>query len=123
MSEGDARGAEQGRGERQASGDSLGTVAALAGVPRMLGGALADIRTIARGMQVLPELARTLAAIERRVDSLDDEVRTMRRAVESMDGDVKELPARIDQVQHALSPLRRIGRRFGRQPTEDAGPE
>ena len=80
----------------------------------MVGGLLEDVRTIARGMQVLPELSRTLLAIEAKVESLDAEVRRMRQAVEAMGGDVRTLPESIDELQHSLSPLRRIGRRLGR---------
>jgi archaellum component FlaC len=89
-------------------------------VPRMVGGLIDDVRTIARGMQVLPELARSLHAIEARVEVLDDEVRKMRQAVESMGGDVKSMPGRLDDLQHSLSPMRRIGRRLSRS---DGGEE
>ena len=60
-------------------------------IPRLLGGALADIRTIAEGMAVLPKLLVSLDGIQAKVDSLDDEVKQMRAAVESMGGDVGEL--------------------------------
>ena len=86
----------------------------MTGVPRMIGGLIEDVRAIARGMEVLPELARSLTTIEARVDALNDEVRRMREAVEEMGGDVNTLPRRIDDLQHSLSPLRRIGRRLGR---------
>jgi hypothetical protein len=90
-------------------------------VPKLVNGLIADVRTIARGMQVLPELARSLHAIEARVEVLDDEVRKMRHAVESMGGDVKTMPGRLDELQHSLSPMRRIGRRFGRSDGVDEG--
>lgn len=86
----------------------------VAGIPRMIGGLVEDVRAIARGMEVLPELARSLTTIEARVDALSDEVRRMREAVEEMGGDVNTLPRRIDDLQHSLSPLRRIGRRLSR---------
>lgn len=86
----------------------------VSGVPRMVTGLIEDVRAIARGMEVLPELARSLTTIEARVDALNDEVRRMRESVEEMGGDVNTLPRRIDDLQHSLSPLRRIGRRFGR---------
>jgi hypothetical protein len=94
-------------------------------VPRLIGGALADIRTIAEGMAVLPRLLDALNAIEARVTVLDEEVRLMRASVDSMGGDVSELRAGIDRVEPRLEevtrivhPLRRIGdraRSIGRQ--------
>lgn len=85
-------------------------VASIAGVPRLLAGALEDIRTIAQGMVMLPELARILSSIEARVERVEAEMVTMREAVESMGGDLGELPARLDQLQDAI-PLRRRRRR------------
>jgi len=85
-------------------------VSGIAGVPRLLGGALEDIRAIAEGMAVLPELARILASIEARVERVETEVAAMRRAVESMGGEVGELPARLEELQDAI-PLRRRRRR------------
>lgn len=85
-------------------------VSSIAGVPRLLGGALEDIRAIAEGMAVLPELARILASIEVRVERVETEVAAMRRAVESMGGEVGELPARLEELQDAI-PLRRRRRR------------
>jgi hypothetical protein len=86
----------------------------VSGVQKVVGGLLDDVRTIARGMQVLPELARILESIETKVDTLNDEVHRMRVAVEEMGGDVKTVPTRLDELQHSLSPMRRIGRRLGR---------
>jgi tetrahydromethanopterin S-methyltransferase subunit G len=83
-------------------------------LPRVVGGLIDDVRTIARGMQVLPELARLLDSIDAKVDTLNAEVTRMREAVEAMGGDVKTVPDRLDELQHSLSPMRRIGRRFGR---------
>lgn len=90
-------------------------------VPKLINGLIEDVRTIARGMQVLPELARSLHAIEARVEVLDDEVRKMRQAVEAMGGDVKTMPGRLDELQHSLSPMRRIGRRLGRSDEGEEG--
>jgi hypothetical protein len=109
-------------GDRPAEEQGAGwqaPVAAIASVPRALGTALEDIRTIARGMQVLPQLARTLAEIERRTDSLDREVQLMRQAVESMGSDVQRLDPRLEQVQDSLRPLRRIGSRLRRGQGDD----
>jgi hypothetical protein len=87
---------------------------------KVASGLLDDVRTIARGMQVLPELAQILRSIETKVDTLNDEVHRMRVAVEEMGGDVKTVPTRLDELQHSLSPMRRIGRRFSRG--EENGP-
>ena len=91
-------------------------------VPRLLSNALGDIRTIAEGMTVLPQLLLTLGTIRDRVDSLDGEVRQMRAAVEEMGGDVGELNdsfARIEphleDVSRVAHPLRRIGERARRR--------
>ncbi len=85
-------------------------------VPRLLGGMITDIRTIAEGMAVLPKLLTTLGGIQERVDSLDDEVRKMRAAVESMGGDIGDLKQGIgrlephlEDVSRVAHPLRRIG--------------
>ena len=88
---------------------------------KVAGGLLEDVRTIARGMQVLPELARILESIETKVDTLNDEVHRMRVAVEEMGGDVKTVPTRLDELQHSLSPMRRIGRRFSRREENGEG--
>ena len=95
-------------------------------VPRLIGGALADIRTIAEGMSVLPRLLTALNSIDARVQTLDDEVRMMRASVDSMGGDVTELRAGIDRVEPHLEevtrfvhPLRRIGDRARRRPPRD----
>jgi hypothetical protein len=91
-------------------------------IPRLLGGALNDLRTIAEGMAVLPQLLSTLNGIQARVDSLDDEVKRMRATVEGMGGDVGELRDGIERLEPHLEdvtrvahPLRRLGdRRRGR---------
>jgi len=84
-------------------------------VPRLLGGALTDLRTIAEHMATLPKLLVALNGIQDRVDSLDDEVKQMRAAVESMGGDVGELRGGIDRLEPHLEdvskvahPLRRL---------------
>jgi hypothetical protein len=91
-------------------------------IPRLIGGALADIRTIAEGMATLPKLLLSLDGIGARVDSLDDEVKKMRAAVESMGGDVSGLEASIarlephlEDVSRVAHPLRRIGNRTRRR--------
>jgi hypothetical protein len=91
-------------------------------VPRLLGGMLADIRSIAEGMAVLPKLLSTLEEIQGRVESLDGEVKQMRASVESMGGDVSELQGDISRLEPHLEdvsrvahPLRRIGERARRR--------
>jgi hypothetical protein len=91
-------------------------------VPRLLGGMLTDIRTIAEGMAVLPKLLLTLDRIQGQVESLGDEVKEMRASVDSMGGDVSELQGGIsrlephlEDVSRAAHPLRRIGDRARRR--------
>jgi hypothetical protein len=38
-----------------------------------------------------------------------------------MGGDVKTVPTRLDELQHSLSPMRRIGRRFSRRESNGEG--
>ena len=91
-------------------------------IPRLIGGALADIRTIAEGMATLPKLLVSLDGIRERVDSLDDEVKKMRAAVESMGGDVSgleesigRLEPHLEDVSRVAHPLRRLGNRTRRR--------
>jgi chromosome segregation ATPase len=88
----------------------------LALLPRLVFGALEDLRTIAQSVTVLPEVARSLASIQTRVDSLDDEVRRMRQAVDSIEGEVGEVRDAVGPLERemrnmhaALHPLRRFG--------------
>ena len=92
-------------------------------IPRLLGGALTDLRAIAEGMAVLPKLLVSLGSIQSKVDSLDDEVKKMRASVETMGGDVEKLRGPIERlephledVSRATHPLRRIGARTRRTP-------
>ena len=91
-------------------------------VGRLLSGALGDIRRIADGMAALPRLVESLAAIQHRVEVLDEEVRTMRAAVEGMGGDVTHLrdgiarlEPHLEDVSRAARPLRRLGERAWRR--------
>ena len=77
-------------------------------VPRLLAGALADIRTIAEGMATLPKLLLTLDSIRSQVDSLDSEVKQMRAAVESMGGDVHDLGDSIERLEPHLEDVSRV---------------
>ena len=92
-------------------------------IPRLLGGALADLRTIAEGMANLPKILVSLQGIGDRVDSLDEEVRKMRAAVEEMGGDVSDLQQGISRLEPHLEdvsrvahPLRRLNERRRRPP-------
>ena len=87
-------------------------------LPRLLGGALTDLRTIAEHITTLPSLLVNLEHINERVASLDEEVKQMRAAVETMGGDVVELGGGIDRLETHLDdvprvahPLRRLGAR------------
>ena len=92
----------------------------MAGLPKFLReGPLDDLRSIAQGMQVLPELARILREIDVRVQSLDEEVKKMRQAVEAMGGSVEELPPKLDELGTTLRPMRRMGKRFSRDDGEE----
>ncbi len=99
-------------------------------IPRLLGGALNDLRSIAEGIAVLPKLLISLEVIQTRVESLDDEVKQMRTAVEGMGGDVSQLQQGIERLEPHLEdvsrvahPLKRIGNRTRRRPLEPgAGP-
>jgi uncharacterized protein (DUF3084 family) len=106
-------------------------------LPQALGGLVGDIRRIAEQMQemveavaVLPRVSQTLAAIQARVDTLDEEVKGMHAAVEAMRGDVTELRGGIERVEPHLEeftriahPLRRITDRARRRGREDAAAE
>jgi hypothetical protein len=104
---------------------------ALGYVPRLVVGALEDLRSIARSVSVLPEVGQALVTIQRRVDSLDQEVRRMRHAVEAIDTDVlamqesltdelsqtREGVARVErELGSAVHPLRRVAGRLSRRP-------
>ena len=92
-------------------------------VPGLLNGALKDLRTIAELMQYLPALEDRLAAIETKLQSVDQEVTRMRKGVEGIDGRVlmldEDLSERLDDVRRALHPLERFGRRGRRRPAAD----
>jgi hypothetical protein len=77
-------------------------------VPRLLGGALSDIRTIAEGMAVLPKLLLTLNGIQDEVKLLNEEVSQMRAAVDAMGGDVGELRGGIERLEPHLEDVTRV---------------
>ena len=97
----------------------------LAYLPRLVLGALDDLHAIARSVSVLPEVARSLASIEARVTSMDEEVKKMRRGVDSLNGEVigvqeviLPLQDELHEVHRAVRPLRRL---TGRIPGRESG--
>ena len=98
------------------------TTGALGYVPRLVVGALEDLRSIADSVRVLPEVARSLGAIEQSVDSMDREVKLMRRGVVRLDADVIKvvdgvdpLDAKLEDLRLTLRPLSRATARLGRR--------
>lgn len=110
-------------------------ISPLVGAPRNLGAALEDLRSIAEGVQVLPQVLESLLQIEKHVTSLDEEVIIMRRAVEGLgtkveglggsiehlgDG-IKDVGAHVDRLEPhliemkaSLQPFKRMTGRVGR---------
>ena len=92
-------------------------------VGRLLPTALGDLRRIADGIRILPELLAELAAIRERVTTMDDEVREMRRGVDRLDGQVGALRESVDaelrEVGLAVHPVRRVTRRLRRGDSDD----
>ena len=91
-------------------------------MPRLVVGALEDLRSIADSVRVLPEVARSLGAIEQSVDSMDREVKLMRRGVDRLDADVIKvvdgvdpLDAKLEDLRLTLRPLSRATARLGRR--------
>jgi hypothetical protein len=78
------------------------------GLPRALTGLIGDIQTIARAVGYLPELARILASIERRVETLDEEVRLMRAKVDEIGDDVV-------LMRDSVGPIGRLADRLPRR--------
>jgi uncharacterized protein YoxC len=102
---------------------------ALGYVPRLVAGALEDLRTIAESVRVLPDVARTLVSIERETAAMSAEVKLMRQGVDrlgdkvdGLDSDmvkvargVEPLDAKLDDMRRALHPLSRAGALFARR--------
>ncbi len=119
-------------GQTESAPRGLPALGSILSLQRTLADALGDIRRIADGMNMLPELARLLSGIEDRVTSMDAEVREMRGAVEKLNVQVDALKESVDdmseplsEIGHTLHPLRRsatrIGR-LGRRKGDDADP-
>jgi hypothetical protein len=77
-------------------------------VPRMLAGALNDIRTIAEGMAVLPKLLITLRGIQDEVRVMNAEVADMRADVGELKEGMDRLEPQIEDVTRVAHPLRRL---------------
>jgi hypothetical protein len=77
-------------------------------IPRLLGGALADLRAIAEGMAVLPKLLITLRGIQDEVTEMNTEVADMRADVGELKRGMDRLEQKIDDVTNLAHPVRRI---------------
>jgi hypothetical protein len=77
-------------------------------VPRLLGGALNDLRAIAEGMAVLPKLLITLRGIQDEVRELNTEVAEMRADVGGLKQGMDRLEPHIEDVTRVAHPLRRL---------------
>jgi hypothetical protein len=90
---------------------------------RLLPTALGDLRTIADGIRILPDLLAELASIRARVQTMDDEVRRMRQGVDRLDGEVvaprESMESELRDVGLAMHPLRRTSRRLRRRDADD----
>ena len=82
-------------------------------VPRLVVGALQDLRTIADATRVLPaiaeatralpQVARSLTAIEARTETLDREVTEMHKAVEAIREEMDDFRADVHGTMHPVS--------------------
>jgi hypothetical protein len=101
----------------------LASINPLIQLGRLLPTALQDLRTIADGIRILPQLLGELAAIRVRVQTMDDEVRQMRQGVDRLDGEVvamrESLESELRDVGLAMHPLRRTTRRLRRRDADD----
>ena len=77
-------------------------------VPRLLAGALTDLRAIAEGMAVLPKLLSTLRGIEDEVRVLKADVADMRADVGELKQGMDRLEPHIEDVTRVAHPLRRL---------------
>ena len=77
-------------------------------VPRLLGGALSDLRTIAEQMATLPKLLVTLRGIQEEVRELNVEVTEMRADVGQLKQGMDRLEPHIEDVTRVAHPLRRL---------------
>jgi hypothetical protein len=91
-------------------------------LPRLVVGALDDLRSVAESVRVLPEVARSLSSIEASVESMDREVKLMRQGVDRLDTDVirvvdgvDPLDAKLEDLRRTLHPLTRAAGRIARR--------
>jgi len=85
-------------------------------VPRLLAGALTDLRAIAEGMAVLPKLLVTLRGIQDEVRVLGSDVADMRADVGQLKQGMDRLEPQIEDVTRVAHPLRRLNSARRRQP-------
>jgi hypothetical protein len=85
-------------------------------VPRLLAGALNDLRTIAEGMAVLPKLLITLRGIQEEVRVVSADVADMRADVGRLKQGMDRLEPQIEDVTRVAHPLRRLNSARRRQP-------
>jgi hypothetical protein len=101
----------------------LASINPLVQLGRLLPTALQDLRTIADGIRILPDLLGELGAIRARVQTMDDEVRRMRQGVARLDGEVvalrESMESELREVGLAMHPLRRTTRRLRRRNSDD----
>jgi hypothetical protein len=101
----------------------LGGFIPLIQLGRLLPTALRDLRTIADGMGILPDLLAQLTAIRGRVQTMDDEVRRMRQGVDRLEGEVvalrESMESELRDVGLAVHPFRRTTRRLRRRNSDD----
>ena len=119
----------------QSESGGLPGIGSLLGAQKALGGAIADVRTIAESVRLIPDLVRVLTSIEKRVTSMEQDVSRMRNGVDGLGIKVDVLDEAIEQMLEPLAeigltlhPLRRgasrisrIGRR-GAEPADGAPP-
>jgi hypothetical protein len=85
-------------------------------VPRLLAGALTDLRSIAEGMAVLPKLLITLRGIQDEVSVMRSEVADMRTDVGQLKQGMDRLEPQIEDVTRVAHPLRRLNSARRRPP-------
>lgn len=108
-------------GQTEGAARGLPSIGSILSLQKTLATALTDIRAIAEGMSYLPELARILASIEEKVETMGAEVSAMRAGVDSLNGKVDRMSDRVDgmaeplgEVARTLHPLKRSASRIGR---------
>ena len=104
--------------EAQSDGNGLvGVVTApVLFVPRLLLGAIRDIRSIAEATRTIASLADYLESIESRVTSMDDEVRQMRQGVDRLHPEVTAMRESVEPLEGHLRGVSSLARLASRLP-------